>query len=206
MWIRCRELIYSSINPVKSPQDTSKEFQLKILIIGEPYAGKTSFITRYVHQKFSDMYRATVGVDFALKIVQWNADTVIKLQLWDIAGQERFADMTRIFYKDGVGACIVTDISNPASFEKVIAWKRDLDKKVTNPDGSSVPCILLANKCDLLNEEEMKSCDFMNDFCVKHKFISWFFTSAKDNLNIDKSMEFLLNEVRKVENKLIESL
>ncbi|RWS24119.1 ras-related protein Rab-32-like protein, partial [Leptotrombidium deliense] len=187
------QLIYSSSTSFKSE---SNEVNLKVLIIGEPYAGKTSFITRYVHQRFNKSYRATVGVDFALKLIPWNSRTNIRLQLWDIAGQERFADMTRVYYKDGVGACIVTDISKPANLEKVLRWKQDLDNKVTLPDGSKVPCVLLANKCDLLLEETMKQNeDSMNEFCKKHGFLSWFYTSSKSNVNIDTSMEFLINQV-----------
>ena len=28
-----------------------------------------------------------IGVDFALKVINWDADTVVRLQLWDIAGE-----------------------------------------------------------------------------------------------------------------------
>lgn len=28
-----------------------------------------------------------IGVDFALKVINWDADTLIRLQLWDIAGK-----------------------------------------------------------------------------------------------------------------------
>lgn len=64
-----------------------REHLYKTLVIGELGTGKTSFIKRYVHQFFSQNYRATIGVDFALKVIDWDQNTIIRLQLWDIAGK-----------------------------------------------------------------------------------------------------------------------
>uniref|UniRef100_A0A2H1WHW3 SFRICE_012986 n=1 Tax=Spodoptera frugiperda TaxID=7108 RepID=A0A2H1WHW3_SPOFR len=68
-----------------SPSAERREHLYKILVIGELGTGKTSIIKRYVHQFFSQHYRATIGVDFALKVLNWDANTIIRLQLWDIA-------------------------------------------------------------------------------------------------------------------------
>lgn len=38
------------------------------------------------------------------------------------------------------------DVTRSATFDAVIKWKQDLDTKVQLPDGSPIPCILLANK------------------------------------------------------------
>jgi Ras-related protein Rab-32 len=46
------------------------ELLLKILVIGESGVGKTAIVRRYVHNQFSQGYKATIGVDFALKVSQ----------------------------------------------------------------------------------------------------------------------------------------
>ncbi|XP_058042375.1 uncharacterized protein LOC131200056 isoform X1 [Ahaetulla prasina] len=63
-----------------------QEHLYKLLVIGDLGVGKTSIIKRYVHHNFSPHYRATIGVDFALKVLSWDSGTVVRLQLWDIAG------------------------------------------------------------------------------------------------------------------------
>lgn len=68
-------------------QVPNKEHLYKLLVIGDLGVGKTSIIKRYVHQNFSSHYRATIGVDFALKVLHWDPETVVRLQLWDIAGE-----------------------------------------------------------------------------------------------------------------------
>lgn len=64
-------------------------------------------------------------------------------------GQERFGNMTRVYYKDALGAFIVFDVTRPATFDAVVKWKQDLDAKVSLEDGSPIPCVLLANKVNI---------------------------------------------------------
>lgn len=172
-----------------------KEHLYKILVIGELGTGKTSIIKRYVHQFFSQHYRATIGVDFALKVLNWDADTIVRLQLWDIAGQERFGNMTRVYYKEAVGCFIVFDVTRASTFDAVVKWKTDLDSKVQLADGSPVPCVLLANKCDQTKEGVVNNSNQMDDFCKEKGFIGWFETSAKENINIDDSARFLVQRI-----------
>ncbi|XP_042637229.1 ras-related protein Rab-32 [Orycteropus afer afer] len=185
----------------------TREHLFKVLVIGELGVGKTSIIKRYVHQLFSQHYRATIGVDFALKVLNWDSRTLVRLQLWDIAGQERFGNMTRVYYKDAVGAFIVFDISRGSTFEAVLKWKTDLDSKIHLPNGSPIPAVLLANKCDQ-KKEDGHSPPQMDQFCKEHGFSGWFETSAKelvlnpllisalqDNINIDEAARFLVENI-----------
>uniref|UniRef100_A0A8C4RQT8 RAB38, member RAS onco family n=1 Tax=Erpetoichthys calabaricus TaxID=27687 RepID=A0A8C4RQT8_ERPCA len=132
-------------------QKSQKEHLYKILVIGDLGVGKTSIIKRSVHQNYSPNYRATIGVDFALKVLNWDADTVVRLQLWDIAGQERFGNMTRVYYREAMGAFIVFDITRPSTFEAVMKWKEDLDSKVTVLCQSSHPHKKSNSSCGSLN-------------------------------------------------------
>ncbi|XP_051954906.1 ras-related protein Rab-32-like [Xyrauchen texanus] len=171
-----------------------KEYLFKVLVIGELDVGKTSIIKRYVHQLFSQHYRATIGVDFALKVMNWDSKTLVRLQLWDIAGQERFGNMTRVYYKEAVGAFVVFDITRGSTFEAVSKWKHDLDSKLKLANGNPIPSVLLANKCDQKKDGSNNS-SLMDNFCKEAGFLGWFETSAKENINIDDAARFLVENI-----------
>ncbi|CAL8084181.1 unnamed protein product [Orchesella dallaii] len=175
---------------VEDPPKIMSEKLFKVIIIGDPTVGKTSFVQRYVQGSFKRDYKGTVGVDFALKVFKWSESQTIRLQLWDIAGQERFTWMTRVYYKDAHGCIIMFDLTNRNSFQNTIKWKKDVDSKCMLPDGSPIPCMLLANKCDLSSRQvdQME----IETFYKENNFIGWTETSAKEGLMVNDSMRFLV--------------
>jgi len=170
--------------------DKHRELLFKVLIVGDIGTGKTSIIKRYVHGIFSNHYKSTIGVDFALKVLNWDPKTTIRIQLWDIAGQERFGNMTRVYYKEAVGAIVVFDVTRPTTLESVRKWKNDIDTKVSMPDtGDLIPTVLLANKIDLVNDSNALLDPLkMDEFCQENGFSQWFKTSAKENVGINEAM------------------
>ncbi|XP_020891881.1 ras-related protein Rab-32B, partial [Exaiptasia diaphana] len=126
--------------------DSVQENLYKVLVIGEYGVGKTSIIRRYTEGYFSPNYKLTIGVDFAQKVIDWDESTRINLQLWDVAGHERFGHMTRVYYKYAIAAVIVFDLSRPATFEAVSKWYSDISQKVMLTNEKPIPIILLANK------------------------------------------------------------
>lgn len=96
------------------------------------------------------------------------------------AGQERFGNMTRVYYRDAIGAFVVFDVTRSCTFEAVRKWKEDLDDKVNVFGGNRIAAVLLANKCDQEKDDAFaKTYPRMEQFCREHGFISWFETSAK---------------------------
>jgi len=173
------------------PQMEEIEFLYKILVVGDLGCGKTSIIHRYVNNVFSTKYRATIGVDFALKIINWDAKTNVRLQLWDIAGQERFGHMTRVYYKEAVGALVVYDMTRPGTFEAVKKWKLDLDENLSTE--RPLPVVLLANKCDLTDQR--LDVGKMDTYIKDNGFIGWYETSAKEDVNISKAIKSLVGHI-----------
>ncbi|KAJ7404076.1 hypothetical protein WISP_147601 [Willisornis vidua] len=62
-----------------------RDRMFKVLVVGDATVGKTSLVQRYANDSFNRHYKSTVGVDFALKVVQWSESETVRLQLWDIA-------------------------------------------------------------------------------------------------------------------------
>jgi small GTP-binding protein len=75
-----------------------EEYQCKVVVIGPPATGKTSLVRRYTHGTFERGYKQTIGVDFEVKTIPWNNNITIHVQLWDIAGQERFSAVVPVSY------------------------------------------------------------------------------------------------------------
>lgn len=170
--------------------------------------GKTAIISRYVRDVFKD-FRTTIGVDFALKVLKLDDHTVVRLQLWDIAGQERYGRMLRVYFKSAVAAFVVADMCRKASFERTKVWIRDIQEKVHLADGSPIPVILLLNKADMMSEAEIDlSESALDEFCTENGFAAWFLTSAKTGAGINEAALKLVslilqNEQRSSPNKPI---
>ena len=78
-------------------------------------------MNQYVHKRFSNQYKATIGADFLTKELMVD-DKLVTLQIWDTAGQERFQSLGVAFYR-GADSCVLTyDITDAKSFDNLDSW------------------------------------------------------------------------------------
>ena len=169
----------------------------KVLVIGDIATGKTSVIRRYTSGTFSDDYQTTIGVDFNHKKVKTNTGEDVSVQLWDIAGQDRFAGLSRIFYNHALAAIIVFDLFSKESFDNAANWKKDVDDKVFLPSGEKIPVLLLGNKDDRLESgnEPVSTFEEINKFAKEFGFYAYYQCSAKSGHNIQEACNTLINKV-----------
>ncbi|XP_022051451.2 ras-related protein Rab-7L1 [Acanthochromis polyacanthus] len=176
------------------------EHLMKILIVGDSCVGKTAFVHRYVNGQFNSVYKTTIGVEYSMKVLHWSDKEKVRLQLWDIAGQERFISMSRLYYKGALGCVVMFDVTNSSSFLNCLHWKRELDDKAKLPNGGPIPCILLANKCDL--PQRAVSAESIDKFSKANGFITWIETSVKENKNVGEAMRRLVEKILSVQSGL----
>jgi small GTP-binding protein len=194
--------VYKTDMDVSNPDQKTHKF--KVLIIGEPNAGKTSFVTRYIHDTFSHERQSTKGVDYANRTFDWNALTRVILHFWDVAGQERIGSQSSVYFRGAHAAIVVYDVTDKKSYEAVPLWKQLVDENVRR-DGVSanIPCILLANKIDMLTSrsEDFDPTD-LNAMTARCGFACGIPISACGNYNVAQSVKKLVELLLNYQDKL----
>lgn len=167
---------------------------VKVLVIGNSGVGKTSLCRRYVDQTYAekDLYKPTIGVDFCSKEFMSKENNKYIFQFWDIGGQDRFINMSHIYYKDSDFCLILFDVTNRKSFEECAKWKLDLDEKYRMIDDSKCPCLLIGNKCDEMAKREVDQEEIM-DMCNLFEFFGYMEISVKNNIMVKETVDYISN-------------
>ena len=124
------------------------DLTIKIIIVGSSCTGKSCIMERFVHDCFSHMHNSTIGVDFAIQIVEVVTATGerknCKLQIWDTAGQECFSAITQSYFNSAAGALLVYDVTTPSSLNDSMVWLQRLRSQCAE----TVEIVLVGNKID----------------------------------------------------------
>ena len=169
---------------------------LKLLVVGPTYVGKTSFTNRWTKDVFKDNYKQTVVSEFGFKIHE-SKGKLYRIQLWDLAGQDQSLTLTKIFAKDSHGCVIISDSTNLKSLETCLEWKNCVTEAVKFIDGGTLPFILVQNKIDLIENREdfVKIEEETKNKSEDNYFEKYFMTSVKQNVNVEEAMNFLIDNI-----------
>ncbi|KAK2946995.1 putative GTP-binding protein YPTC1 [Blattamonas nauphoetae] len=166
------------------------EYLFKILLIGDSGVGKSCLLLRFADDCYTDTYIATIGVDFKFRTVEVD-NKIIKLQIWDTAGQDRFKTITASYYRGAHGIVVVYDTTDLTSFRNVSTWLGEVDKHVTD----TVTKLLVGNKCDLTSRRQVQEAEAQK-FAQQHSIL-FMETSAKTAQNVDLAFIQMATEIRK---------
>ena len=90
---------------------------LKIIVIGSSGTGKTSYVNKWTKNVFLEEYKATIVSEFGFKVFEQEGK-LYRIQLWDLAGQDKNATVTKIFAKDSHGCVILSDATKPDTLDE----------------------------------------------------------------------------------------
>uniref|UniRef100_A0A7S1IQP0 Ras-related protein Rab-7b n=1 Tax=Eutreptiella gymnastica TaxID=73025 RepID=A0A7S1IQP0_9EUGL len=166
----------------------------KVVVLGDSSVGKTSLINRYVYEKFSGRYMATIGSDFHAKDIKI-FDPVdregrkidVCLQIWDTAGQERFQSLGVAYYRGSDACLLVFDLTNEVSFQNLVSWMNEFLIQAQPQDVENFPIVVIGNKADLAKTDRKVTTRQVTDWCTKNGGLPYFECSAKENLDVESA-------------------
>ncbi|MHA1652653.1 MAG: Rab family GTPase [Candidatus Thorarchaeota archaeon] len=124
------------------------EYRFKVVMLGDGAVGKTALTVRFTQDHFEADYKRTIGSDFAIKRVELpSRNANVTLQVWDLAGQQRFEVVRQSFYRGARGGLLVFDVTRRRTFLNLDRWRAEAFESI----GREIPVIVVANKVDLVD-------------------------------------------------------
>lgn len=168
--------------------DNENKVNVKIVIIGEASVGKTSLMSKFVSNTFSDQMQPTIGCDIQNKSMVVEGEKV-DVRLWDTAGCERFQTMLPLYYRGCHGAILVYDVTRRETFNKLRDWLQELENNLTN-DNAII--MIIGNKIDKTGRQVSK--EEGNNY-AKQRSALFIETSAKTSEGVAIAFEELLIKI-----------
>ena len=117
---------------------------------------------------------------------------VVRAQIWDTAGQEKYQSITGAYYRGSVGACVTFDITDFQSFKSVTRWLKEIKERCNE----NIVILLVGNKSDIADKRAIKK-EAAAEWAAKHQ-IAYVETSAIQGTNVQEAFELIINEVYRV--------
>ena len=177
-------------------------YRYNIILVGDCSVGKTSIINRYIENRFNRNIKNTINIEFRIKSIKYDSNTVIDLKIWDTCGEEKFHSITKNFYHGAEGIFIVFDLSNFHSFNNIKLFLKDINE-VCNIKSKSI--MIIGNKNDIpMDEQKVRNKD-IDKLMEKYSEIKYLDVSARSGNNIGEMFNQMCKLIMMNKNKIIEN-
>ena len=131
-------------------------------------------------EEFKIEHQVTIGVEFGSFVIKLD-EKVVKMQIWDTAGQESFRSVTRIFYKGAHVVFLCFDLTREDTFNNVRTWLND----VRSHASADILVYLIGSKVDLVEQREVDK-ETARAFCDENGIEKYFETSSVTGFNVEE--------------------
>ena len=165
-------------------------------MLGDASVGKTSFTKRFCYNLFNPSERLTIGVDFHVKTINVHGKK-IKLQIWDVGGEERFRFLLPTYCLGANAAFLLYDVTRSQTLDNITEWTNIVRQK-----GGPIPVMLVGSKIDLGDAQHEVLREYGIQVAEKNNMASFGEISSKSGQNVDKTFEVLTElTLEKIENR-----
>ena len=171
---------------------SKNNIDIKDILLGNVGVGKTNLINVSVGLPFNKNEKSTISNTFVTKNIKID-NKQYNIDLWDTAGQEKYYNITKIFFKGSQIIIFVYDITAKQSYDGLQKWIEMAEQIV---DGNYV-CGIVGNKNDLFlnsNVDEKEARKFAESKGYKFKLVS----ALKDPKTFQDFLEELAKEYVKL--------
>ena len=162
-----------------SESRTDYDKSIKVILLGDSSVGKSSLIERLKSNSFNSNQTATIALEHHNIIIKVNS-SIVRMQIWDTAGQEKFDSIASTYYKSADVVIFVYSINLRDSFERITQWSKQVDEN-SSIDEQQIR-ILIGNKTDL-NDERVVSTEEGKDLSKKIGCVHFVEISCLDKTN-----------------------
>ena len=153
------------------------------------------YLYRFLNNKSTLISIATIGTPFFFSTFKLSDGSLVKVNIQDTAGQEKFKALNESYYRQADCCLLVYDITNRESFEECKGYYNDNIKQRCK---SNIKVVLLGNKTDLEDERAVPS-EEAAGFALENDYI-FMETSCLKNKNVADAFETLI-EITNIESK-----
>ncbi|KAM5129847.1 ras-related protein Rab-25 isoform 1-T1 [Mantella aurantiaca] len=172
-------------------EEEEYNFVFKVVLIGESGVGKTNLLSRFTRNEFNHDSRTTIGVEFSTRTLTLDGH-LVKAQIWDTAGLERYRAITSAYYRGAVGALLVYDITKHQSYDSIERWLKELYDHAD----ASIIVMLVGNKSDLSDESREVPSEEAKMYADSNGLL-FIETSALDSTNVELAFETILRDIHR---------
>jgi len=164
-----------------------------MVIVGAPGSGKSCLVIRFIAARFVGVYEPTLEDSYRKQILVDNEAGLV--DIFDTAGADEFAMVRDSFMRDAEGFLCVYAIDDSASFKEVTRLYDHCKRVKDSAEYPHIPCVVLANKCDLPKEEKRVSSEQGAEL-ARSLGASYFETSALTGANVSEAFYALVRDIR----------
>ena len=171
---------------------SSIDLAYKICLFGDKQVGKSSLVNRFVADRFDFDLKSTLGAAILVKTIELY-NKVIKLQIWDFGGEERFHFLLKSYAYGSFGGIFMFDLTNAHSLNEIYDWVSIFRGSLHN-NFKEAPILLVGGKSDLGNQRIFVS-DDIKSYLSSLNLFDYIECSSKTGEKVNFVFETIVSKI-----------